>query len=144
MIRIDFITPEEARVLRKAVLRKNIDLPSEFEGDKDENTFHLGLFSNNLLVSIVSFMKRNHPSLKGDQYQLRGMATLEEFQQKGLGKLLLTHAEMILKERKIDLVWCNARVKAIDFYKKQGFKTLGDEFDIPLIGGHYVMYKFIS
>ena len=48
---------------------------------------------------------------------------------------------MILKEKDTVLVWCNARVKAIDFYKKQGFTIHGDKFDIPLIGAHYMMYK---
>ncbi len=143
MININFITPEEAAGLRKIVLRKNIDLPSVFEGDHHKNTFHLGLFHEKKLVSAVSFMKNRHPDLKGKQYQLRGMATLESFQKKGYGKLLLEKAEMILKEKDTGLVWCNARVRATDFYKKQGFTIHGNEFDIPLIGGHFMMYKAI-
>ena len=84
MISIDFISPKEAVSLRRIVLRKNIDLPSVFKGDHDKKTFHLGLFNDKQLVSIVSFMKNTHPALKGNQYQLRGMATLRKFSKKRL------------------------------------------------------------
>ncbi len=141
MISINFISPKETVGIRKIVLRKNIELPSVFQGDHDLDTFHLGLFYNEQLVSVVSFMKNGHPDFKGNQYQLRGMATLEEFQNKRFGNKLIEYADKILEKRNTDLVWCNARVKALNFYKKQGFKVHGKEFEIPLIGGHFVMFK---
>lgn len=141
MIEVKRIKAEETYALRKEVLRKNIDLPSNFKGDTGEDTFHLGLFIDHQLIGIVSFMKNNYRNLNGEHYQLRGMATNEEFQGKGYGKELILYGMDILKDRKANIVWCNARVIALDFYKKMGFQIIGEEFDIPKIGGHFVMYK---
>ncbi len=143
MVQIKYITPEETLEIRKKILRKNMDLSSQFHGDMDKDTFHLGLFEDSKLVSIASFVKTANANFKGAQYQLRGMATLEDFQGNGHGKSLVLEAEKILKEKRIAIVWCNARVSAAHFYYKQGFKSIGQEFDIPQIGGHYVMFKKI-
>jgi predicted GNAT family N-acyltransferase len=48
-----------------------------------------------------------------------------------------------LKERGSDMVWCNARLIAVDFYRSLGFKISGDLFNIDGIGPHYYMYKKI-
>jgi len=141
MVQIKYIIPEETYPIRKKILRKNIDLPSEFHGDFDKETFHLGLFEDDKLVSIASFVKSIHENFKGTQFQLRGMATLEEFQGNGYGKYVVLEAEKILREKNISILWCNARVSAVHFYYKQGFKSIGQEFDIPQIGGHFVMFK---
>ncbi len=42
------------------------------------------------------------------------------------------------------LLWCNARVVALGFYTKLGLHTEGDEFDIPGIGPHYVMTRWLA
>jgi len=141
MISIHEIKAEDTYPIRKKELRENIDLPEKFRGDLDNSTFHLGLFENDILVSVVSFMRSDFESLKGNQYQLRGMATLKAYQKKGYGQKLVEEADKLLKKKNVNIVWCNARIVALDFYKKQGYKKIGEEFDIPQIGGHYVMYK---
>ena len=140
---IKLIEAKDTYEIRKKELRKNMNLSSQFSRDFDKNTFHLGLFQNEKLISIVSFMKTNNEMLSGEQYQLRGMATLVDFQGKSYGKMLVFEAEKILKKKNVKVVWCNARVAVLDFYKKQGFQIIGEEFDIPQIGGHYVMFKEI-
>ncbi len=143
MIEIKRIKATETYGVRKEVLRENIDLPHIFTGDLDKDTFHLGLFLNKQLIGVVSFMKFKYQGLKGEQYQLRGMATLEAFQGKGYGKELIQYGLDILKEKQIDYVWCNARIAAVKFYQHAGFQTIGKQFDIAKIGGHFVMYKKI-
>ena len=49
-----------------------------------------------------------------------------------------------IKKKKGTLLWCNARIIAVEFYKKIGFQIKGEEFDIPDIGKHYFMYKKIN
>jgi len=141
MIQIKKITTQDTYDIRKEVLRKNIPLPCEFNGDFDKETFHLGAFQNEKLIAISSYMKANNTNFEGEQYQLRGMATLEAFQGFGAGKLMLQESFSILKELKINCLWCNARIIAVDFYKKQGFVTFGESFMVNYIGEHYVMYK---
>ncbi|MEN8124543.1 MAG: GNAT family N-acetyltransferase [Bacteroidota bacterium] len=143
MISIREIKPENTFFIREKELRKNMNLPAQFTGDLEKNTFHLGLFVDDILVSIVSLMKNKHINLAGEQFQLRGMATLEAYQKNGYGKKLVAKAEQILKNKSVEIIWCNARVVALDFYLKQGYKKIGSEFDIPQIGGHFVMYKNI-
>ena len=144
MIKVRLINSVETYPIRKEVLRSNIPLPYIFEGDDSAETIHVGAFYNEKIIAVSSFMKAKNEQFEGSQYQLRGMATLKEFQKNGAGKLMLEFAIEEMKQLKVNLIWCNARVKAIPFYEKQGFKTVGNEFDINYVGGHFVMVKYIS
>ena len=143
MIQIKEISVEETFPIRLEVLRKNIPLPFEFNGDFDKDTIHLGAFKNDQLIAVSSYMKASNKNFNGNQYQLRGMATLKEYQGFGAGKLMLQKAVQILKEKSNNILWCNARIAAVDFYKKHGFQTFGEKFDILYVGEHYVMLKEI-
>lgn len=138
---VKIIKPEDTFEIRKKVLRENIPLPYEFPGDFDDSTTHFGFFIDNQLVSVATILKSSHPYFEGNQYQLRGMATLVEFQGQSIGSILLTEIINQLKSRKAEILWFNARIKASNFYQKLGFQTIGDEFVIPYVGGHYVMFK---
>ncbi|TYP96728.1 ribosomal protein S18 acetylase RimI-like enzyme [Tenacibaculum adriaticum] len=138
------ITAEETYSIRKEVLRKGIDLPYEFNGDFDKDTFHLGAYKNGELVGVVSFMRVKCDSLKGNQYQLRGMATLSKARGLGFGRLLINTATNELKKKEVDFIWCNAREVALKFYENNGFKILGDSFEIDKVGTHFKMYKNLN
>lgn len=135
------ITIEDTYFIRKKVLRKGIDKPYKFNGDFDENTFHLGAINKGKLVGVATFMKRKNDLINGNQYQLRGMATLEEVRGLGYGNMLLAESFEILKSKNINTLWCNAREIALGFYKRNGFRVIGEPFDIASIGKHYVLYK---
>ena len=140
-IRIIKLKAGDTYSIRKEVLRKNMTLSHEMKGDHESDALHLGVYERDKLVCIGSFMKAARIDLEGRQYQLRGMATIDTAQGKGYGKLLLQEAEAILKSKDIDILWCNARVVANDFYKKMGYQVMGDVFEAPQIGPHYVMFK---
>ncbi len=144
MISVKEIKTEQTYRIREEVLRKGIDLSSQFTGDFDKESFHLGLFYKNELVSIVSFMKIKHNMLNGEQYQLRGMATKNKFQGKSFGKILIEKSVKILINKDINYVWCNARVIALNFYKRNGFVIIGEPFEIPQIGKHFLMSKKLT
>jgi len=141
MIEIKNISAPEAYEIRKDILRENIPLTEKMDGDFDEDTIHLGVFINKELGCVATFMQHNSNHFNGSQYRLRGMATHSEHQHKGLGKKILEEAEKILSEKGVGILWCNARVFALKFYKNCGYKTIGEEFDVHLVGPHYVMYK---
>ncbi|MFK5957436.1 MAG: GNAT family N-acetyltransferase [Lutibacter sp.] len=144
MIQIKKISAQETYEVRLKELREHIPLSYKFNGDFDKNTFHLGAFKSDKLIAVSSFMKVNNTNFIGEQYQLRGMATLSKFQGYGAGKLMLQEGFSILKGIKIDYLWCNARIIAVDFYKKQGFKIFGELFNLKYVGDHYVMYKNLN
>ncbi|WP_419173286.1 GNAT family N-acetyltransferase [Halobacteriovorax sp.] len=132
--------------IRKKVLGiENVESSYLFEGDTESGTFHLGAFIENNLVSVASFyFNRNSKFNIDNQYQLQGMATLEDFRKQGLSRELLNVAFPIIKQNFCNLVWCNARIEAAPFYQKLGFEISGDEFDVENIGKHILMYREIN
>lgn len=141
MILVKQINTEQTYFLRKEILRKNIDLPHEFDGDFDSTTFHLGAFYDDNLVGVATFVEKSVDFLKGKQYQLRGMATATEVRGLGCGKTIIQEAISILLAQNIDYLWCNARKEAVGFYQKLGFEIYGSPFNLPLIGIHFIMYR---
>ena len=138
------IKSEETYAVRHPVLREGRPIEDcKFDNDDDPNTFHLGLFIEDELLGIVTYMKSDYEALQGNQYQLRGMAVLKDCQKRGFGNLLITKGEDIIKQENGTIIWCNAREIAVNFYKKNGFKIIGKSFVIPKIGLHYVMHKSI-
>ncbi|AUC15398.1 hypothetical protein BTO06_09715 [Tenacibaculum sp. SZ-18] len=143
MVSVNKIDVKDTYALRLEVLRKNIDLPYEFDGDLDNETFHVGVIENGNIVCIGTFMKNSLNELNGIQYQLRGMASSSEARGKGYGKLLLKFATNELLKLKVKFLWCNAREVAVKFYEKNQFEIIGDRFENKA-GPHYKMFKTIK
>lgn len=137
------ISAAETIPIRHRVLRKNKAVETcYFTGDKDLNTFHLGVFFNAELAGICTLVK-NNKEIHQDvfSHQLRGMAVLEEYQGSHIGKTLMEFLPEFLTSKGIFQIWCNARISAVSFYQKFGFTTHGFEFNIPDVGPHRLMYK---
>lgn len=143
MIEIKKITSTETYAVRQPVLRPGKPIEScRFEGDDLKTTTHFGLFKEQILIGVVSVFEVLHKDFKTKkQFQVRGMAILENEQHKGYGNLLMTEVEKLAQENKIEIIWFNAREKAVMFYQKLGYAILGTLFDIPNVGPHYVMWK---
>ena len=143
---IRFIQADDVLAIRNEVLREGRLTLNEcrFPNDDAEGTFHLGYFDKDQMVCIASFHPQNYKEFHGKAYQLRGMATLESHRGKGIGNQLVNFAVVYMRGQKVNYVWCNARKKAVPFYKNLGFETISDEFDVPVIGPHYVLYLKIQ
>lgn len=70
--------------------------------------------------------------------RIRGMAVDEAFRGRGFGRVLMEGTQEIARQEGTGL-WCNARVIAIPMYLACGFRQVGEEFDIPDIGPHFVL-----
>lgn len=129
--------------VRLPVLRKGKPIEScHFEGDDLESTQHFGLYWSQELVGIISLFQKNNPSFsEKNQYQIRGMAVLENHRKKDFGKALIIHSEEECKNQGVNLIWFNARMEAVGFYEKMGYEKKGTPFDIPDVGKHIVMFK---
>ncbi|OUR96993.1 hypothetical protein A9Q84_11700 [Halobacteriovorax marinus] len=140
------INASDTYQIRNLILRSGRPLEDcHFSHDEDEQTFHLGAFIDKQLVSVASFYFEKSNSLTEEyQYRLRGMATLQEHQGKGLSSALLKTAFPIIKQNFCQLLWCNARTTAQGFYQKVGFEKVESEFQIEGIGPHVLMYKKID
>jgi len=137
------ISAFETYAVRQPVLRPGKPVEScYFEGDDSPATKHFGFFDGEQLVGIVSLFESSIRFFREkNQFQIRGMAVLASHQKKGIGEALMQHIENELQQEKNAFLWFNARESAVGFYRKIGYETLGDPFDIGDIGTHYVMCK---
>ena len=146
MITIKKIDKELVYPIRNLVLRKGKPIEScHFVDDEKESTVHFGLEIENKVIGVVSlFKQKNDLFNENKQFQIRGMAVLEEYQYKGYGKLLVEKAEKHCLESKTDVIWFNARENAKLFYQKMDYTIHGKPFDIENIGMHYIMFKKLT
>ena len=142
---IKVVAAKDIRPLRNLVLRPNLPIETTYyDLDNDIETFHLASIMDNTIISIGTFYPENDIELQTKNgYRLRGMATHPKFRRKSAATKLIKESFVLLKEKKCDFLWCNARLVAVEFYKSLGFKITGKIFDIPSIGPHYKMYKSV-
>ena len=145
-VNITKVDAEKVRTLRHSELRKGQDFSTtSYLKDYEEDTFHMACIVDEKIVTCATFYPEKSIKIKPDNtYRLRGMATDSNFQRKGYATGLMNESFKELKKRDCNMVWCNARLVAVDFYESVGFKITGELFDIAEIGPHYYMYKEIS
>ncbi len=133
-------TLAEILPLRHAVLRPGRPrATAEFDGDDEPATRHLAAFCDGACVSCLTLMVR--PIAGEPAWQLRGMATRADCQRSGLGAALLRAAEAGLRPDEPRVLWCNARVDAVAFYERLGWRVVSDVFDVPDVGPHHRMER---
>lgn len=146
------ISAEETIDVRHRTLRVGRPRATAYlDEDNEPGAFHLGAFVDGVHAGTASFF--HHPNrevlaeLPGieptELYRLRQMGTLPEFRGLGVGRALLDAAYPLLRELGGTVLWCDARLAAVDFYRANGLATLGPEYDVPLVGPHYLMWKRI-
>ena len=145
------ISAAETRPMRSLLLRPG--QPPEnlvYPGDDHPDAFHGGAFEGERLVGITSIFPEAPPEMyrdqlpEGDAFRLRGMATIPEERGKGHGRDLLDACFDHMRAKNASLLWCNARVGALDFYKHLGLQIIGPEFEIEGIGAHYIMWRVVE
>ena len=144
-VNIRKVDAERIRPLRHSELRKGQDFSTtSYLKDYEINTFHMACIVDDKPVTCATFYPEKSTKIKTENaYRLRGVATDSRFKRKGYASNLMAESFKELKKRDCDMVWCNARLVAVDFYKSVGFKITGELFDIKGIGPHYYMYKEI-
>ena len=130
------VSAAETRPLRKEVLRPHQRLDEVgFAGDGVEGAAHFGAFVNGEMVATATV----HPDEGG--WRLRGMATRDGFRGRGLGGALVEACIAHAQASGGTMMWCNARLKAADFYRRYGFEARGEVFELPQIGPHLYMWR---
>jgi predicted GNAT family N-acyltransferase len=145
MILIQEIALQDTISIRHVVLRKGKPIEScFFMGDDLPTTKHFGVFVNKKIMGVVSlFQIKNDTFISDNQFQIRGMAVLNEGRKMGYGSQLVSACESHILAKNGTLIWFNAREKATNFYERLGYKLKGNPFTITDIGTHYLMYKEI-
>jgi len=144
---IRLATFEEIVNLRWRILRAGLPKESaHFPGDYDPTTLHIAAIDDEAgdqVIACATFMQNQYNNIAASQ--LRGMAVDDGYRSQGIGEQILIFAdEQILQHGYALQFWCNARKPAVRFYQRLGWKTDGEEFDIPTAGPHFKMTRVLS
>jgi len=135
------ISAAETLPLRQRILRPHQRVEDvAFPHDDDDDTLHLGAFVDGTLVGIATVHREPFPGTTDARaWRLRGMATEAHLRRRGCGAKLVAGCVEHAERHGASRFWCTARESAKGFYDALGFVTVGDRFDLPDIGPHYVM-----
>ena len=116
-----------------------------FTEDGFITSYHFSAKKNGNIVGVVSYFDKQHQHFSEvtKSYQLRGMAVDADFRNQGIGKSLLATSTDQLKHDGVKLMWCNARQESMKFYEKNDFIATGSYFNIPDVGSHILMHKYL-
>jgi predicted GNAT family N-acyltransferase len=151
------ISAAETRPLRQQLLRQNARLEDlVYPGDDAEDTLHVGGFWGDEMVGIASVYRmppKSPPrpavwSPWAEQvdklWRLRAMATLPDVRGKGFGGQILQACIGYVAQQDGVMFWCDARVAAAGFYARYGFVIYGEEYHVPDVGPHYLMWRAVT
>src|SRR5690606_23819270 len=90
---------------------------------EDKNDIIIGAFEAGKIIGCVLLKKADENSFK-----LRAMCVAHSYRHRKIGSALVSFAEQITTEKNINHIVLNARKTANPFYRKPGYKPLGDVF----------------
>ncbi len=127
---------EQMLSLRREILRKPLGLdftPSDLEADSKD--ILIVAIENSVVIGCCILTNLGSGVLK-----LRQMAIDNAFQGKGIGKKILNFCEQIARENNHQTLILHARKTALNFYLKNNYLLVGEEF-IEVGIPHFKMKK---
>lgn len=122
--------------LRFQLLRKPLGLTfSKEDLELEKNDILIGFFDDGKLEGCCILTKETSKTVR-----LRQMAVLSGLQGKGIGRVIMSFAENIARDRGYTRLNMHARKTAVGFYEKLGYSIEGQEFEEVTIP-HYEMVK---
>lgn len=122
--------------LRFQLLRKPLGLDYTAEDlEKEKEDILIGIFDEDLLEGCCILTKIAPQTVK-----LRQMAVSSGLQGKGIGRVLMTFAENVARDRGMRRMVMHARKSAVGFYEKLGYNICSEEFQEVTIP-HYEIEK---
>jgi len=128
---VEVLDQSRTRDLRRTVLRPNLAPDAPLPGDGRTGGVHLGAVDDDGAVLGTCFVYPDpcpwQPEC-ADAWHLRQMATAEGHRGRGIGGAVLEAAVDYTAGQGAVLLWCNARERAVPFYRRHGFTTHGEVF----------------
>ncbi len=122
--------------LRYNLLRKPLGLLfTEEELEREKGDILIGCFDDDKLEACCILTQTDPKTVR-----LRQMAVTSGLQGKGIGRVLMSFAENIARDRGYRRLVMHARKTAAGFYEKLGYKISGEEF-LEVTIPHYEMGK---
>jgi GNAT superfamily N-acetyltransferase len=130
--RAELIDPRVSRELRRSVLRPHVDPSEPLPGDEIADAVHIGAFADVFKLASTCFIYPDAcPWLPDERpaWHLRQMATHPDWRGQGAGGAVLRTAVDYVAATGGGLLWCNARLPALDFYARHGLRMYGETHD---------------
>jgi ribosomal protein S18 acetylase RimI-like enzyme len=125
--------------LREEILRKPLNLEfSTEELERENDSFHLACWKDSILVAGLVLKP-----VTDQQIRLRQLAVKRNFQNKGIGRILMNYSESFAKSHGFREIVMHARETAVGFYEKLGYKREGEKF-IEVTIPHFMMWKILK
>ena len=148
ILRVEIVKSEQLQDLRRTVFFDNDpDIQVADPKDTRPDSLHVAAFLDSHLVAGASFFPTEPPfDSQLTAAQLRYMAVLEDFQRHGYGAALLDSSTPLLREAGVEILWANARLSALPFYRANSWTEIPGTEHIsppPTSLPHSVIYKVI-
>jgi GNAT superfamily N-acetyltransferase len=140
-VQIQRLTAAETFSLRQRILRPHDTFDELSLLDDDLDACHFGAVDDGTVIGAASVRREKAPWTVDirQSWRLRGMATAEDRRSRGVGTAILEAVIQHVRQRGGGLLWCNARIAAVSFYERAGFRTRGESWDDPILGPHVAM-----
>ena len=141
--RIGQVNTDAIKALRYEVLWPHLENEAActIQPDNEITTFHIAAILQENVIGVSTLIVDVNEKFKTkNQYRLRAMATSPKVRGAGVGAALINEIKSELKRKKVELLWCDARLTATGFYEKLGFKVKGKVYEVPNIGPHKLMF----
>jgi predicted GNAT family N-acyltransferase len=126
--------------LRYEILRKPWNQPMASTKDEwENNSIHVLMLNEKDEAIAVGRLQLN----SDEEGQIRSMAVRGDLQGKGLGSKIMDYIEQKAKEKKLKHILLDARINAVKFYEKHGYKVIGDSYLLFGVIKHFQMRKEI-
>ena len=138
---IQFNSPEyiSALALRNKVLRLPLGLTlNEADTLGEDKQLHFAILNNTQLIACIIAKEVSPNTLK-----LRQMAVDENFRGLGVGRFLMRQIEQYALNKNFQHITLNARISAVEFYRKLGYIRDGELF-IEVTIEHVTMCKLLK
>lgn len=115
---------DEVTELRRVLLRAPLGLDftaEELAREKDD--VHIAAVEDRRVVGTLLLRRVDTRTSR-----LMRMAVTHDMQGRGVGRALIARAEDLLRERRTELLMMHARVTAIGFYERCGYRAVGESF----------------
>lgn len=142
VVQVDFGSPgfDELIDLRDLILRKPLGLsftPEELS--TEYSSIHFAAYSGSFDLLGTLVLK----PIDERQIKMRQVAVFPNAQRKGIGQLMVAESEVYAKEKGFKEIVLSARVPAVPFYEKLGYKVTSELYQEVGID-HYKMTKVLA
>ncbi len=138
------VPPAVTRELRRQVLRPHQSIAELVDpGEEDPSTVFFAAHRGDEVVGTAAVYREPCPGRGDEARRIRAMATAPEVRGQGVGELLLDACVDEARAQGALLVWCNARLAAVGFYRRYGFRAVSEPFSVEGIGPHVRMARTI-